>query len=172
MVLDLARYDSPKARVTETAERLLRSALDGPGDVFAFVEDDVECNAHLRHNLEHWPPLVERPVGGHFFASLYNPNIVAARSTADPATWVEADPPSVYGSQAYVMAVPTARYVLDHWTEMPGLPDHKMARLAAQVTPLLFHRPSLVEHLAVRSTWGGVPHESVDFEPDWRAGSL
>ena len=29
--------------------------------------------------------------------------------------------------------------------------------------------PSLVQHRAVESTWGGAPHFAVDFSPDWVA---
>jgi hypothetical protein len=169
VVIDLALVDAPKDRQRDNARRLLTSALDAPGDVFLFLEDDVVVNRSLRFNLEHWEPLVQRPPGGHFFASLYNPNIVPARAVDDPATWIEASPLEVYGSQALVLAVPTVEYVLDHWDEVPALQDHKLARLAAHLTPLLYHRPSLVQQLAVKSTWGGRPHEALDFEADWRA---
>ena len=49
-----------------------------------------------------------------------------------------------------------------------GYHDIRMTRLAARVTPLVYHRPSLVQHLAVRSTIGGVRHEAADFDAGWR----
>jgi hypothetical protein len=170
VVIDQHAFAAPKERGRDTAHRLLVRALEGPGDVFVFLEDDLEFNASLRSNLEQWPPLVDRSSGGHFFGSLYNPNVVASDHDRGP-TWAVVDPELSYGSQAYVLSVETARYVLDHWEEVRGYQDIRMSRLAARVTPLYYHQPSLVQHLAVRSSIGGKPHEALDYDPDWRAGS-
>jgi hypothetical protein len=169
VVVDRAAFPTPKERGSDTGRRLLERALDGPGDVFLYLEDDLEFNASLRWNLEHWPPLAARAVGAHFFGSLYNPDILPATGRGAP-TWAEVAVEHVYGSQAWVLAAATARYVLDHWDEEIGYQDIRIARLAARVTPLLYHRPSLVQHLAVRSSIRGRPHEAHDYEADWRAG--
>ncbi len=169
VIVDRAAFPTPKERASDTGHRLLRRALDGSGDVFLFLEDDLEFNASLRWNLEHWPPLVARSRGGHFFGSLYNPGLVPVDADGGP-TWAEVPAEHVYGTQALVLSTATARHVLDHWDEAIGLPDIRISRLAARVTTLYFHRPSLVQHLAVRSSIGLVSHEAHDYDPDWLAG--
>jgi hypothetical protein len=168
VIVDRAVLPTPKLRSLDTALRLLERALEGPGDVFVYLEDDVEFNASLRWNLERWWPLVARPADGHFFGSLYNPNVVPADAPRGP-TWAEVAVEHVYGSQAWVLSTATARYVLDHWDEESGLQDIRISRLAARVTALLYHQPSLVQHLAVRSSIAGPAHEAYDYDPDWRA---
>ena len=123
----------------------------------------------MRFNVERWPPLVERPLDGFFFASLYNPDVGSLAPEADGETFRIADPELVYGSQAVILSVSTACWILDHWDDEPGFFDVRASRLAAQRSSIFYHRPSLVQHLAVPSSWGGAIHEAVDFSPDWRA---
>jgi hypothetical protein len=85
------------------------------------------------------------------------------------STFAAVPPEQVYGTQAWVLSRATARYVLDHWDEIGGYPDIRISRLAGRVTPLWYHLPSLVQHLAVPSVWGGVPHTAPDYDADWRA---
>lgn len=168
VIIDRAAFPTPKERGRDTGHRLLARALDGPGDVFLYLEDDLEFNTSLRWNLVRWEPLAARPRDGHFFGSLYNPDVVPADADGGP-TWAEVGVEHVYGSQALVLATATARYVLEHWEEVRANQDIRMAHLAARVTPIYYHRPSLVQHLAVRSSIDGPSHEAVDYEPDWRA---
>jgi hypothetical protein len=168
VIIDRAALPTPKERSRDTAVRLLERAVEGPGEVFLYLEDDLEFNASLRWNLEHWPPLVARARGAHFFGSLYNPNVVPVDAHRGP-TWADVPAEHVYGCQAWVLSTATARFALDHWDEVTGLQDIRIARLAGRVTPLLYHQPSLVQHLAVRSSIGARAHEAIDYEPDWRA---
>ena len=78
-----------------------------------------------------------------------------------------ADPEAVYGGQAFLMSVATARWILEHWDD--GMHDIMWPRLAAQRSPVVYHRPSLVQHRGVPSTWGGVQHHASDYSPDWQA---
>ncbi len=169
VVMDEARYERYQSRVVETGHRLLSRAVEEADDLFLFMEDDIEVNRSIRHNLEHWSPLVERDEGSYFFGSLYNPNISPPATADDPSPAVVGDPRAFYGSQAVVLSVATARAVLDAWDEQPGLPDVRMSRLAARRSPIWFHRPSLVQHRAVPSLWGGAVHQAIDYSPDWRA---
>jgi len=160
----------PKVRVGLMGRRLLRLGADGPHDLFLYFEDDLDFNAHLRHNLERWPPVVAHSEGAHFFGSLYDPNLVPldapARATA---TFTAVPPDEVYGTQAWLLSRATARYVLEHWDELPGYPDIRISRLAGRVTPLWYHLPSIVQHLAVPSVWGGVAHDAPAYDAEWRA---
>jgi hypothetical protein len=133
-----------------------------------FLEDDLLFNRHLRHNLQHWPPLLRAARDGHFFASLYNPTI--RRLSSDPsASFFEADSNAVYGSQAFLLSLATARYMAEHWADVIGMQDIKMSRLAARVARIYYHTPSLVQHVGVKSAWGGGFHWANDFNADWKA---
>lgn len=45
--------------------------------------------------------------------------------------------------------------------------DRLIARLAAQLGPLWVHTPSLVQHRAEQSIWGGPGHAAWDFQGEW-----
>ncbi|MEY2454620.1 MAG: hypothetical protein QOD92_4194 [Acidimicrobiaceae bacterium] len=169
VILDQERYDDLKLRMSDNGRSLLLRAISGPGDVFLFLEDDLAFNRSLRWNLERWPPLLERPLGADFYASLYNPNVGSLSEDMDGETYRIVDPENVYGSQAVVMSVSMAALILRDWNDVRGLPDIKMSRLAARRTPIYYHLPSLVDHRQAPSLWGGVAHAASDYSPDWRA---
>ena len=170
LILDESSSPDPKVRVGLVGRELLQLGADGPDDLFVYFEDDLDFNAHLRHNLEQWPPIAAHTPGGHFFGSLYGPNLVAHDAPERTTSTFAAVPPEqVYGTQAWVLSRATARYVLEHWDEVGGYPDIRISRLAGRVTPLWYHLPSLVQHLAVPSVWGGVPHTAPDYDAEWRA---
>ncbi len=173
VVVDCSQQERAIARILETGRRLLEQAVDesesGADDLVLSLEDDLSFNRWLRHNLERWPPIVDRRSGDHFFASLYNPNIVPPASAADPATATVIDPRQFYGSQAMLFSVATARSILDEWHDGQGPIDLRVSRLAARWSPIWFHRPSLVQHRPIASTWGGAQHAAIDYSPDWRA---
>ncbi len=170
VVIDESRAARKIERINDAGLQLLTRAVDesdGDDDVFLFSEDDVSFNRSLRHNLEHWGPVVERRADGHLFGSLYNPNVVAR--AGDGVTATVADPTRFYGSQGMVMSVTTARSLVEWWDDGHGPLDLRISRLAARWSPLWHHSPSLVQHRAVDSTWGGAPHSAIDFSVDWRA---
>jgi hypothetical protein len=164
--LDRSVHDRLQSRQEDTAHDLLRRAVSEQSPFFLFLEDDLEFNRHLRHNLEHWPPMLDVPAGGQFFGSVYNPTIQRCWTAT---TYFVAEPDCVYGSQAFLLSAQTARHIVEHWSEVVGLQDIKMSRLAAQLCPIHYHVPSLVQHVGTASTWGGVYHAAVDFERDWKA---
>lgn len=168
VVIDRAAHERVLDRMNDTSRRVLERAVAEADDIFLYLEDDLEFNRSLRHDLDHWPPLVDRLAGDYFFGSLYNPNVVAVASQQDPRSFTVADPDKVYGAQAFVLSVATARWILDHWNDVPGLPDIRFSRLAARRSPIYYHRPSLVQHRPVDSTWGGTQHAANDFSPNWR----
>ena len=168
VVLEPGVHERPQERQSQNARELLRQAIADAPDFLLFLEDDLEFNLHLRRNLETWEPLATTPVGAHFFASLYNPGIRELRR--EPArAFVVVDPHAVYGSQAFVLALATARHIETHWDDVVGMQDIKMSRLAARVGCVYYHVPSLVQHVPVHSVWGGGYHSAGDFERDWGA---
>lgn len=168
VVLDEADAGRPQARQVVTSERLLRKAAADGTEFVLFVEDDLDFNRHLRHNLDHWHPLVIAHPDYHFMASLYNPN-VGALEISDDLAYAIANPELVYGSQAFLLSRATVQHVLAHWREVGGGQDIKISRIAATSGPIYYHRPSLVQHMPVPSTWGGRSHSAIDFSPAWRA---
>ena len=165
--IDQTSHERLQQRQTETALRLLQRAVEDGPEFFLFLEDDLDFNRSLRHNLEYWFPLRQTARRGHFFGSIYNPN-VRALERDDAHAFLVADPNSVYGSQAFVLSAATAQHIVNHWESLIGMQDIKMSRLAAQVTPIFYHRPSLVQHIS-ESVWGGQFHQALDFQQDWRA---
>lgn len=166
--LDQTTFARRQERLEQTALQLLRRAVAEASEFILLLEDDLQFNRHLRHNLEHWYPLRHLCRGEHFWGSLYNPNVRELERHEDQAFFV-ADPKYVYGSQAFVLSVATARYIVDHWGEAVGMQDIKMSRLAARLCSVYYHVPSLVQHIGVMSTWGGHYHWARDFDADWKA---
>ena len=166
--MDVSTKQRWQERQEETALAAVRHAAGNGADYTLFLEDDVECNRHLRRNLEAWWPLQSRKL---HFASLYNPNIRELRSDA-ARNYFEADPEAVYGSQAVVMSLAAAAYLAVHWWEVEGMSDIKMSRLAAQMgSPLFYHTPSLVQHVGTQSVWGGGFHQAEDYQAEWKAAA-
>ncbi|MFC8681511.1 hypothetical protein ACFT30_08310 [Microbacterium ureisolvens] len=150
-------------------ELLNRFSVNSDADVLVFAEDDLVFNSFIEHNLRAWTPL-GRSLGSQFFGSVYNPGIRPLRSRdAEMGAYFYAEPDRVYGSQCFVLSRPTAVYVRDHYWEINGGQDIKLSRLAARVTPIFYHRPSLVQHVGEVSTWGGRMHRAIDFDQNWRA---
>ena len=150
---------------TQDAYAGLQRALATEPDYVLFLEDDLDFNRHFWHNLQRWPPLRRGEVT---LASFYNPGVrELACDVAGHATAV--DPRSVFGSQAFLLSRPAVRYALRHWDKENGPPDIKLPRLLSRLgQPILYHCPSLVQHVGRRSTWGGHFHEAVDFDRRWR----
>ncbi len=164
--------ESPDARSRQviTAEKLLKRALRDGVDYFLFLEDDLDFNSHLRHNLLHWEPLRTRKVT---LASLYNPSVAELWSNGGRHFMI-ANPAAIYGSQAFVLRRDTARRILDEWPTVPGMQDIKISRLAHRCTggkPIYYHRPSLVQHVGTRSVWGGYYHWANDYDANFKAPS-
>jgi hypothetical protein len=64
------RCDRPQSRQEMASRFVLETALGGARlEYLLFLEDDLDFNRHLRHNLEAWKPLAE---GLATYATLYN----------------------------------------------------------------------------------------------------
>jgi hypothetical protein len=157
------------ARIHATWLKVLARVAAGPADVALIVEDDLEFNRHLRHNLTLWPPLRGLEGARPFYGSIYNPDR-PARWRPPGASYFVADPYGAWGGQAVLVSRASATFFLRHWEEEEGAADVRMPRLAARAAPVFFHVPSLVQHVGDASTWGGPFHQARDFDPTWRAG--
>jgi ADP-heptose:LPS heptosyltransferase len=164
--IDRSQHKDRRKRQCQCAYRALVKSLDLKSDYILLLEDDLDFNRYLRHNLEQWKPLRTRRVP---LASIYNPGV----------TEVACDGPNrarlvpsrrVFGSQAFLISHDTVAYLVRHWKEAPGMQDLRIARLAGRLaTHVFYHAPSLVQHTGRTSVWGGEFHQALDFEPDWTA---
>ncbi len=167
VVEDDGRQAGRGARQVATCKRLLELAASKPGDLILFLEDDTTFNRHLFYNLTTWPLLLRSIQREHFFVSLYNPGI-PPKSGGTTQEEYEVVPQRVYGSQAILMRPATARLIIQEWDAVRALADIRMSRAAATVTPIYYHRPSLVDHMPAPSMLETGPHCAFDFEHDWR----
>jgi len=166
IVLDDEVEPTPLQRIHRTWRRTLERAAASAARFVLLLEDDIVVGRWFKRNLLAWPVLAQHPPEQAFFASLYNPSLPYHVIRPEENCLVS-DPRYVWGAQALVMTPPTARFVLERWNEELGNPDQKMPRLAARVTPIYFHVPSLVNHADVPTTWGGMEHRAGDFDADW-----
>jgi ADP-heptose:LPS heptosyltransferase len=164
--IDAAHFACRQERQKETALLALQQCLHSGVGYVLFLEDDVEFNRHLRHNLEHWTPFQNDQIS---LAGLYNPGLRSLAWNPHQNFSLVASA-SVFGSQAFVISRQAVKYFVNHWDEVPGMQDIKMSRLAGHLRePLFYHTPSLVQHIGSESVWGGTFHQAVDFDPHWKA---
>lgn len=142
-------------------------ALNSDDGFVLFLEDDLEFNVHLWHNLARWRPL---QYDWFTFGSLYNPTVKELIDCRE-LNFFEADPNCVYGSQAYILSRKAAQYCVDHWWEVIGMQDIKISRLCASMNQgaLYYHWPSLVQHVGKVSAWGGNFHYAPDYDGSFRS---
>lgn len=168
LVLDDGVGEQRIDRIHRTWRRVIQRAAVATTRFVLLLEDDVVFGKWFPDNLRAWRLLREVPAGHAFYASLYNPGRpFILRRPAEH--YVVADPRFVWGSQAVVMTPRTARFIDEHWDSAGGNPDQRMPAIAARVTPIYYHLPSLVDHAPVPTTWGGIEHSAIDFDPEWRA---
>jgi ADP-heptose:LPS heptosyltransferase len=158
-----------RRRQTICAFSALKAAVTKPNDYILFLEDDLIFNRYIRHNLQHWAPLNNGVVS---IAGLYNPGLRETACDVKNHCRVVA-PTAIFGSQAFLISRKTAKYILNHWNEVRGMQDIKISRLAGRLgTPIVYHAPSLVQHVGIKSVYGGPFHHAADFDLTWRASTL
>ncbi|GEM_PF-1734745 len=164
--MDPGELEGKQERQTQTAWLALKKALAQKPDYILFLEDDLDFNLHLRHNLEQWKPFSREQIT---LAGLYNPRLrYSGCDWADNYFIVR--PTAVFGSQSFLISARAARFVVRHWTEIDGMQDIRISRLAGRLgEPIYYHSPSLVQHVGQLSAWGGPFHQAFDFEPNWKA---
>lgn len=164
--LDRAEFSCRQQRQTRTAWLALQRMLEDDADYVLFLEDDLEFNRHLHHNLMSWEPMRRREL---ICAGLYNPGLPCL-AWAHREQAVVVSPQAVFGSQAILLSRAAAEYVVGHWDEVEGMQDIRLSRLAGRLAgSLWYHSPSLVQHVGRESLWGGFAHQASDYDPDWRA---
>jgi hypothetical protein len=70
-------------------------AVQTDAEYVLFLEDDLEFNRHIRHNLQRWEPLKNRQAT---LAGLYNPNLPLLACGSLPGHAGAGVPPSIIGA--------------------------------------------------------------------------
>jgi ADP-heptose:LPS heptosyltransferase len=164
--IDDGDADGYRERETQCAYLALKKGLEHGADYILLLEDDLDFNRHLGHNLQNWGPL---KAGVVTLASLFNPKVrELACDLRNNARIVNSN--EVFGSQAFLIANDTVQYIVRHWDEVAGGQDIKISRLAGrQRKPIFYHAPSLVQHIRTPSALGASFREAMDFDPNWKA---
>lgn len=156
------------ARIHATWLKALERVAAGPADFGLILEDDLDFNVHLRSNLTSWGPVQGRDGNTPFFGSIYNADNRPGSWRDPKQTFFIAHPRQFWGAQAIVVSRLMASYFLKHWGDEAGAADLRMPRLAARISPVYMHAPSLVQHVGGESTWGGPFHQARDFDQNWK----
>jgi hypothetical protein len=163
---DTPQLGDPGQRQVRSSFLALKKSLEFKADYILFLEDDLDFNRHIRHNLGTWGPLKRGAVA---LASLYNPRVLERACDLKSNSRI-VDAKSAFGSQALLLSKGTVEYIVRRWNDVPGFQDIRMTRLVGRLgSPILYHAPSLVQHIGTRSTWGGGFHRAPDFDPVWKA---
>jgi ADP-heptose:LPS heptosyltransferase len=153
-------------RQSDCALLALKESLQGNADYILLLEDALNFNHHIYHNLLKWNPI---KTGSVTLAGLYNPQVRdLACDLKNNARIV--DPNSIFGSQAFLISRTTLEYLVKSWKRADGALDRKIARLACRLkSPIFYHAPSLVQHIATSHMLGRNCHRAIDFDANWHA---
>jgi len=168
--VDIAPGPPSRERIAAAYGEMLRVAAELAVDFTLLLEDDIEVNRHLRHNLVHWSPLRE---GKLILGSLYNPDVAHLAGYRSEANDEEqysfvSELRSVLGAQAMILSRAFLNYAVIHWYDAGAGQNRRLVRLAAGFGPMEYHTPSLVQHIAVESLSGAELATARDFDPEWR----
>lgn len=163
------QWEVPLHRHMHLVRAALEAARQSDGELFLFLEDDVIFNRHLRFNLKSWEPIRRFQRENHFFGSIFNPGVPIRRFDR-AAMWIEAEPSLAFGAQGLVISRRTVEHLVSCWgVDHSTHADLRLARLAELVCAILYHCPSLIQHVGLNSLWGGIQITASDFDRDWLA---
>src|SRR5690606_39239649 len=127
--MDASRSHQRVERIVQNAHAALTRVARMEADYVLYLEDDLEFNRFIRHNLEAWMPVRHGEVT---LASLFNPGVTALACDVGRHFMV-ADPQSMYGSQAYLISLPMVRHLLRHWYDVAAPLDIKIPEIARRL---------------------------------------
>jgi len=162
-----SKADHPVARMIEGYASLIEQLLNGKGDFFLILEDDVRLAHHLWHNLRWWSPLLRICPRQYFAASLFDAGFVRRAECARCGAF-SVNPRIILGSMAHLLSRSLAEIVLREWWSVEGAIDGRLFDIVGRHTRIIVHVPSLVQHIGYCSTWSGPFLEARYFEPTWR----
>jgi len=168
IITDTSTVADPKTRMTATALRLMQDALSETWDYLLFLEDDVEFNKYLHHNLTNWLPVRYNFVT---LATLYSAASSGMLAGQNFFVRLASDHG---GSQALLLCRKLAEDVVASWNSFADeMQDLRIGGTASRINPMIYvFSPNLVQHRPQGSTWGGPAHASPTFDSDFKLSSL
>lgn len=153
-------------RLADCAYLALKESLRRNADYILLLEDAVEFNLHIRHNLEQWSFLKSGLIA---VAGLCNPGVrELACDIQNNARIVDSD--RHFESAAFLFSREAVVHLVTHWKEVNGTWHNKIAYLASEFKKrILFHVPSLVQRIVREPAQGRVLKPAVDFDFNWKA---
>ncbi|HEY0548182.1 MAG TPA: hypothetical protein VGF13_01195 [Verrucomicrobiae bacterium] len=154
-------------RLTYAFAAMLREALAEKGrdeEWLLLLEDDLDFHPKIAAHVAAWGALKDpRSV----MASLFNPSLQAIEYPDTPAQAFAANPKTFLGAQALLLRRGAVRRAVAEWDQLSGMQSQRLAKLFGQEGPIWVHKPSLVQHVAVDSSWGVRIQRALDFNPAW-----
>lgn len=149
--------------------RLLRTAYAHQDffDYVLFLEDDLDFNINIRHNLQNWPRLQNQ---SFMFGTLYGDR---TSEHVQPVTIYDGDysynMSGHYCSQALLIHKKVIKYLIDNWSKAIGWQDIRFQKLLSQLFNLSWGSiVNLIQHQEVKSTWGGGAHSTPYFDKNYK----
>ena len=152
-------------RHAQCAYLALQNSLQSDADYVLLLEDDLEFNRYLSHNLQRWRPIQSRRVT---LASLNNPSVREwACDVAQNARIVAAS--CATGNQAFLISRLMVKHLVLNWNKVDAPLDARISRLAGRLArSFLYHAPSLVQCTGKPAPWNEGALRAVDFDSTWR----
>jgi hypothetical protein len=164
--IEKSQVGSIQEREMAAAHLALKEGLRRKSDYILLLEDDVECNFHLRHNLGNWAPFQS---GVAAMAALSNSG-VRELACDIRRNFRVLDSHYIIDSAALLFSRETVLDLVRHWNEVSGSWKSRIPIFADQLSKqILCHAPSLVRRTARESIPGMVPRQAIDFDPEWKA---
>ncbi len=141
--------------------------LAGPGrpeEWVLLLEDDVEVHPRLGSLVSSWEALEDPRC---VMASLFNASVQTTDRWGPMPRAVAARPEFFLGTQALLLRRGAVARALAGWERVPGLQSQRLAALLGPEGPIWVHRPSLVQHVAMDSSWGARITRALDYDPRW-----
>ena len=144
----------------------LKESLKLNLDYILLLDDALEFNRNIRHNLNHWGPL---QAGAATLAGLHNQQ--ARDMACDVRNNVRiVDPNSLFGSHAFLISGDAVKYIVKYWNYLGWASDIRIPRLAGRLRrPIFYHAPSLVRNAVFADSSEEKLAAAKDFDPDWAA---
>lgn len=135
----------------------------GLDDWVLLMEDDIEFHPRIAERLLAWGPLRSRHC---VMGTLFNPQLPPVPAPEEFPDAFATDPERFMGAQAILLRRRHVTYVWRRWNRVSGMQSQRLARLMSRLGTIYVHRPSLVQHRAEGSSWGGTQMTAWDLNAE------
>lgn len=168
--VDLSTEGPSRTRIAMAYGEMLEVAASSTSDFVLLLEDQIQANRFLRHNLSHWRPVAD---GTLSLGSLVAPDVAHLPGylpkSGDEHSFL-AEGRTVLGAHSLILSHRFVSYAAAHWKDSGSTQSRRLLRLASEFGTMAYHAPSLVYNPAIDGPPEGHSHGSAaDFDLEWRA---